>query len=48
MRGTTGGGGREINRLKTTVSPDKKKKVPKNCYKNVTRQIQWFVDYEMV
>lgn len=32
------------------TSPEKQKKVPKNWYKNVriSRQIQWFIDYEMV
>lgn len=40
---------KNIKPIKLTTSPDKQKKVPKNCYKNVRifRQIQ-FVDYEMI
>lgn len=40
----------KIKRIKIKNSPNKQKKVPKYCYKNVriSRQIRWFVDYKMV
>lgn len=41
---------KNIKRIKLTTSPDKQKKVTKNCSKNVriSSQLQWFVNYEMV
>lgn len=40
----------KIKRIKIKISPNKQKKVPNYCYKNVriSRQIRWFVDYKMV